>query len=106
MVSSLLRVRGGQIDQEKLMAAAESAFPAMERCYQRALKQRPRLKGRVVLSWTVKSSGKVTRARRSGGTIKNRTLARCLATAISRTRFPGARGKAALVRLPFVFARP
>jgi hypothetical protein len=106
MVSKLLSVRGGKIDQAEVMAAVEKAFPDMERCYLRARKQRPRLKGRVVLSWTVKTSGKAARARRSGGTIKNRAFARCLATAINRTRFPRAKGKAALVRLPFVFEKP
>ncbi len=103
MVSQLLRVRGGKIDQGELMEAAEEAFPEMERCYAKARRQRPRLKGRVVLSWTIKTNGRVSAARRAGGTIKSRTFASCLASAIKKTGFPKPRRKAARVSLPFVF---
>ena len=106
MVSNLLRVRGGKVDQGALMKAAEKAFPAMERCYKKARRRRPRLKGRVVLSWTVKTNGRAAGARRVSGTIKNRTFAGCLAGAIKKTRFPRPKRKAARVWLPFVFQHP
>ncbi len=106
MVPELLRISGGKIDQDEVMKAAESAYPRMERCYDRALKLRPRLKGRVVLFWAIQTSGRAIRARRAGGTIQNRPFARCLAGAISGTRFPRPTGRAALVRLPFIFGQP
>ena len=106
MVTKLLRVRGGKINQDKVRKAAEKAFPTMERCYAKVRRRIPRLKGRVVLAWTIKTNGRVARARRVGGTIRNRDFAGCLAGALKKTRFPRPRRRPARVSLPFVFRQP
>jgi TonB family protein len=105
LVTKLMRIRGGALDQGKVIETVQGTFPQMERCYKKARKQRPRLQGRVVLAWTVKTSGRVAGARRVGGTIKNRAFAGCLAGAIKKARFPKPRRKNARVQLPFVFKK-
>jgi tetratricopeptide (TPR) repeat protein len=106
LVTRLLRMRGGSVDRHGFIKAVQSSFPEMEKCYDAALKVRPRLKGRLVLGWTVKLSGNAGAVARAGGTIKNPTFARCAAGAIRNTRFPKPRGRPVKVRLPFVFDRP
>jgi hypothetical protein len=101
----LVNQRGGKLTDPQLMAALEKAAPKLEQCYADALEKKPRLKGRLILAWTVRPNGKVTGAKKQGGTIKDVDLARCTVDVISGIRFPKPKKQAVLIRLPLEYRK-
>jgi hypothetical protein len=98
--------RGSKLSDQQLTAALEKAAPKLEQCYAQALEKKPRLKGRLIVAWTVRPNGKVSGAKKQGGTIKDADLARCTIDAISATKFPKSKKQqAVLIRLPFEYRK-
>lgn len=103
---ALASVRGGKLTDSQLETALARADAKLERCYEQALKKKPRTEGRLTLSWTVRPNGRVAGVRKVGGTIDDTTLYRCTAAAITATRFPRPAKRAATVKLPIEYKRP
>jgi hypothetical protein len=97
--------RGGKLTDPQLMAALEKAAPKLDQCYAQALEKKPRLKGRLILAWTVRPNGKVAGAKKQGGTIKDADLTRCTVDVISGIRFPKPKKQAVLIRLPLEYRK-
>jgi hypothetical protein len=98
--------RGSKLTEQQLTAALEKAAPKLEQCYAQALEKKPRLKGRLIVAWTVRPNGKVSGAKKQGGTIKDAELARCTIDAISTTKFPKPKKQqAVLIRLPLEYRK-
>jgi hypothetical protein len=96
----------GKLTDQQLTAAFEKAAPKLDQCYAQALEKKPKLKGRLIFQWTVKPNGKVTGAKKQGGTIKDADLARCTVDAISETKFPKPKKQGAvLIRLPVEYKK-
>lgn len=98
-------LRGGKLTEAQLTSAFERAAPKLDKCYADALEKRPRLKGKLIVSWTVRPNGKVVGAKKQGGTLKDAELIRCTLDAISSTKFPKPRRQAAQIRLPIEYRR-
>lgn len=101
----LANQRGGKLTDPQLMAALEKAAPKLEQCYVQALEKKPRLKGRLIVAWTVRPNGKVAGAKKQGGTIKDADLVRCTVDVISGTRFPKPKKQAVQIRLPLDYRK-
>jgi len=77
----------------------------VRRCYERALRARPGLQGRVTVRFAIAPSGRV-RSVHAEASALGRDLESCLEKRISRWRFPAASPSRGEVRIsyPFVFA--
>ena len=62
----------------------------MRACYERELKRKPNLRGKVVLGWTIRADGHVRSARAIRDTTGNAGMTRCIVKAVGAWRFPRA----------------
>jgi TonB family protein len=74
-------------------------------CYERSLLAHPQLDGRLMMQFTVATSGRVTASAVTSSTVGDPAVGACVAQAIGRWTFPAPRGGSILIRYPFVFAR-
>jgi hypothetical protein len=108
-VQALLEVAklsGGKLNAVQLSAALDKANPKLERCYAQLLKKKPRAKGRLTFSWTVRLDGRVSALKKVGDTLNDGALGQCTQQAIADTRFPKPRKQAAQIKLAFDYRRP
>lgn len=73
-------------------------------CYERALKSRPTLNGKLVVELVIAANGRVTSARAAEDTLKDAATVQCILKMLQRIRFPKPSGGGeVVVRYPFVF---
>lgn len=77
---------------------------AMKKCYERALKKRPGLEGKVKLLVVVGSSGSVTRAKASGLSMQDSSVNNCMEALTPRMKFPKPKGGAARISKTYSFS--
>jgi len=91
------------LDRPSDVTALMAHSKAFQRCYARALRNDPSLKGKVVLHLDVAPSGRVTEAKVTQSTMPDWSLHRCLESEAARVRFPADDGPRSLdVPLYFV----
>ena len=72
-------------------------------CYERALKRNPNLSGKVVLSFTVSSIGKVTGADIDNDSMHDDEVNSCITSIVRSWRFPAPDGGEVHFSYPFIF---
>jgi len=77
---------------------------AIRRCYEKALKTNPGLKGKIAVTFMINARGRVQMVEISDDTMKNAKVATCIKSVVRRWRFPKPEGGPASVTLPFVFS--
>ena len=82
---------------EKLKAAG----PEIQGCYERALKTKPGLRGKVNINFVVATDGKVVHAEAGGGddALADEPTVDCILAAIRKLEFPQPKGGTAATRL-------
>jgi hypothetical protein len=98
-----LSIKGGSVSPKSFSAALDQTHTRLEQCYQQTLEHKPRLKGSLVVGFTVKENGRAAHAKNIGGTLKDQTLIRCSLEAVEATRFPKPHKQAAKVTIPFQY---
>jgi TonB family protein len=89
-----------------LLAVIQKYAAGIQYCYTNELKRDPTLKGKLVVSITVSSSGKVTNATVIQNTVRSEKLAGCALSQILNWRFPPIEGGDTAFQTPFVFTPP
>lgn len=77
---------------------------AMRKCYERALKKRPGLQGKVQLLVVVNASGTVTRSKASGLSMQDSSVNNCMEALTPRMKFPEPKGGAARLSKTYSFS--
>jgi len=98
------QLRGGKLSETQLTAALGKAQPKLLACYEQAIEKKPRIKGRVIYGFTVRTNGRATNIKRVGGSLKDDTLQQCSAKVLETVRFPKPR-QASQVKLPIQYKR-
>jgi|GEM_PF-5011029 len=98
------QLRGGKLSETQLTAALGKAQPKLLACYEQAIEKKPRIKGRVIYGFTVRTNGRATNIKRVGGTLKDDTLQQCSAKVLETVRFPKPR-KSSQIKLPIQYKR-
>lgn len=93
----------GSLDQMALTRVVKSRMTLLKECYERELKRDPRLKGKIVVRFTVNESGTVEDLSIEENTLGSEGVAQCMIQRMSRFRFPPAEGGGSTVSYPFVF---
>lgn len=96
-------VDGGRtITADQVKAVVKAKTPQVRACYERELKKREGLRGKVVLAWTIRANGTVTGTHAVRNTTRNTAMIPCMTRAVSQWRFPRAESPFD-VEYPFVF---
>jgi TonB family protein len=93
---------GRTLTAAQVKGVIKSKTPQVRACYEKELKKRDGLKGKVVMSWTIGASGKVSRVRVVRNSTRNSTMVPCMIRAVSTWTFPKAEASFD-VEYPFVF---
>jgi hypothetical protein len=93
----------GSIDRDAVAKAVNSHLQEVRACYERALLKAPGLAGKVVLEWTLSTSGSVVSARTKSSTLQSPEVEACILRQLSQWDFPRAAGGVVIVSYPFLF---
>lgn len=96
-------LKKGGIDERGVQMALKRRERGIQQCYERALKNNPKLKGKVVLEWGINEQGRVVQIRVVENSVGEPKVADCISDIIARTRFPEATKGIVPVRKTFVF---
>lgn len=88
------------IDKDLIRRVVRAHLDEVRACYADGLTRDPTLAGRVVIRFTIASSGKVTESQVSESDLGDAAVGQCIADAALRWRFVG--GAQILVSYPFV----
>ncbi|HYV49525.1 MAG TPA: AgmX/PglI C-terminal domain-containing protein [Myxococcaceae bacterium] len=93
----------GNIDREAVAKTINAHLQEVRGCYERALLKDPGLAGKVVLEWTIGTTGSVTAAKTKSSTLKNASVEGCILSALKTWQFPQPRGGVVIISYPFLF---
>ena len=97
-----LQVRGS-LDMGLIRRVVRRHINEIKYCYHKNLSARPRLYGRLVVSFTIAASGRVVHSRLSSSTLAHRPTESCIVRATRRWLFPKpAGGGVVIVALPMI----
>jgi TonB family protein len=73
-------------------------------CYADALKEEPKLSGKMVVEWEIGEDGQVNNAKVLSSSLESESLENCVLTSVKKLTFPAPeKNQMALVSYPFVF---
>jgi TonB family protein len=93
----------GSIDREGVAKVVNSHLQEVHACYERALLREAGLAGKVVLEWTISTSGRVVAAKTKSSTLRNSAVEACILNALKTWTFPPATGGQVIITYPFLF---
>lgn len=93
----------GVLDSNSITSVIKRRQSSIQRCYERELKKDPSVAGKVVVTFTIGTAGRVTSATASSDTVGG-GVGQCVAGEIQRMRFPPPQGGEVNVNMPFVFS--
>lgn len=94
----------GTIDREAVRRVIRSILSQIKSCYERELRVKKGLEGKVVIQFEIMEQGRVRSAHTKSSTMGNPTVESCVAARIREARFPEPPpGSVAVVDYPFVF---
>lgn len=95
----------GVFDSSLVTRQIRTRISAIQRCYERELRNNPTLAGRVLVRFTIQEAGTVSGATAVENTTGSPAVANCVVDTIRRFRFnPGPEGGSVTYSYPFVFA--
>ncbi|HET6582163.1 MAG TPA: AgmX/PglI C-terminal domain-containing protein, partial [Nannocystaceae bacterium] len=93
----------GALDKDLVRRIVRAHLDEVRYCYHLGLVRDPKLRGRIVIQFTIGPTGKVAAAVVQSTTLSDRAVAQCAARAVRRWRFPKpAGGGNVIVSHPFV----
>ena len=101
----LSQVKGaGELSKDEIQRVINSHVGEIQYCYEKQLRGNAGLAGRVVLEWTVTTSGAVGVVKVSTSTLSSSEATACMMDRVKKWRFPKPRGSGNVtVVYPFVF---
>ena len=94
----------GELDSDAVAKVIRRGMRAIRSCYQRALKQNPKLDGKIILRLTISPTGRVTRVDFDSDSLGDKQVASCIEGYASRWRFPPPEGgDIAEITVPLLF---
>lgn len=92
------------VDREKLAAYVKARRGAIQSCYEKELKRNPSLKGKIVVRFSITTSGRTSDIEIEENTLANEAVGSCIKTTIRGWNFPFKPDSDVPVAFPFVFA--
>ncbi|MBL8019141.1 MAG: AgmX/PglI C-terminal domain-containing protein [Leptospirales bacterium] len=97
-----LRIQG-KMDPDIIRRIVRAHSNEVSACYTQGLTRDPNLRGRLVVQFAITGTGTVAKSVVQSTTLKDRSVANCVATAVLRWKFPKPRdGGSVMVSYPFM----
>lgn len=94
----------GELSKDEIQRVINSHVGEIQYCYEKQLRGNAGLAGRVVLEWTVTSTGSVTVVKVSTSSLSSADATNCMIDRVKKWKFPKPRGSGNVtVVYPFVF---
>jgi TonB family protein len=97
-------VDSSDVDREALSRYVKARLKAIQNCYEKELKRNPQLKGKVVVRFHIKPSGRTGDIDVEENTLGNEAVGSCIRTVIRSWVFPFKPDDEVPVAYPFVFS--
>jgi len=97
-----MKVRG-HLSREAIAKVVRAHLREVQYCYEKALLMNSNLQGKVVMEWTIATSGKVTVVKTKQNTMATPAVAMCISAKIKTWKFPKPKGGIVVVKYPFIF---
>ncbi len=97
-----MRVRG-HLSREAIAKVVRKHLREIQYCYERNLLLSPNLQGKVVMEWTIATSGSVSVVKTKNNTMASPAVAMCISAKIKGWKFPKPKGGIVIVSYPFIF---
>ncbi|WP_225413975.1 AgmX/PglI C-terminal domain-containing protein [Stigmatella hybrida] len=97
-------VDSSDVDREALSRYVKARLKAIQNCYEKELKRNPNLKGKVVVRFNIKPSGRTSDIDVEENTLGNEAVGSCIRTVIRSWVFPFKPDDEVPVAYPFVFS--
>ena len=102
--AALSLAAAGGVDADGIQRVVRENVHQIKFCHEKALQAHPRLKGKVVIRFTISASGKVISSKVAESTVSDVKLERCIAAQVARWAFPRpGDGEAVVITYPFIF---
>ena len=98
------KVESADVDREALARYVRARLKAIQSCYEKELKRNPSLKGKMVVRFSITSSGRTGGIEVEENTLGNEAVASCIRTVIRSWIFPFKPEDDVPVAYPFVFS--
>jgi TonB family protein len=93
----------GSLDSAAIASVVKSKISGIKYCYEKELKNNPKLAGKVVVNFTIGETGEVTRYEVESSSINNTEVEQCILRMVRRWKFPPPSGGTVEVSYPFIF---
>ena len=103
LVKSAAPMVDGEMDPALVSKEVRTRLGAIKACYERALKRKSDLSGRVKMRWTITTAGTVTDVEIEEDTVGDAEVSSCLKGLVKRWRFVAPSGGSVEVVYPFIF---
>jgi TonB family protein len=97
-------VESGEVDREALNRYVKARKAAIVACYEKELKRNPSMKGKVVVRFSISTSGRATEIEIEENTLGNDAVSACIKAIIRTWMFPFKPESDVPVAFPFVFS--
>jgi pSer/pThr/pTyr-binding forkhead associated (FHA) protein len=97
-----MQVRG-TLSREAIAAVVQKHLKEIQYCYERNLLLNPNLSGKVIMEWTISTSGTVSVVKTATNTMQSPAVAICISAKIKTWKFPEPKGGVVVVTYPFIF---
>ncbi len=93
----------GALQRQQVADTVHKGLTGFKFCYERELRVKPGLEGKVVVQFTIAASGAVKEANVASSTANDAKLESCLVERMKKLRFPPPKGGDITVNYPFIF---
>ncbi len=93
----------GALDSAAIAAVVKSKLSGIKYCYEKELKNNPKLSGKVLVAFTIGETGDVVSYSVLNSTLGNAEAEQCMLRMIRRWKFPAPKGGQVTVEYPFIF---
>ena len=93
----------GTLSREAIAKVVRKHLREVQACYEKNLLLNPKLKGKLMMEWTISTTGSVSVVKAKVNTMATPAVAMCVQARIKRWKFPQPKGGTVVVTYPFIF---
>ena len=97
------KVTGGSLPREAIAKVINEHLNEVRGCYERALLKSPGLAGKLLLEWTIDTTGRVSEIKVKTSTLRGPDVPNCIVGSLKTWVFPAPKGGRVIVSYPFLF---
>jgi hypothetical protein len=93
-----------KLPPEEIQRVVQENFARLRDCYEKGLRKRPNLAGRIAVSFVIELDGKTSQVEDKGSDLPDKDVVRCVVAAFVDLKFPSPKGGTVKFTYPCVFA--